>query len=366
MTETLPEDDLLSTATPPPASRIRVALLRDRALVQGEVELLGDWSEDGGDCIWIDVTAPTQTDIEPLLEEWFRFHELAAEDALSPNTLPKHDSFARYDFFVFRTIALDIKTHGTTSEKLSCFLGKNFLFTIHRNPLEAVDILWGRLPQDARLMQRGVDFVLYSILDFMVDQHFPLLDEIEERLDEVHELIFTSTSQHLLDELLDFKRDLNLLRRQSIPQRELLNQLSRGSAPFIKQEHLIYFRDLYDHMYRIGESIDVERDLATSTMEAYLSVVANRTNDIMKVLTIFSSIMLPINFIASIYGMNFEHMPELHWKYGYLWAVLLMTAVAVGMLSWFGKEGWLWPRRKDVIRRERHARRKLQRQRRRA
>jgi magnesium transporter len=351
-------------ALAPPAaqsagSTIRISLLRGREVIQGNVLLLGDWSEEGADCIWIDVVNPTREDIEPLLEEWFRFHELAAEDALSATTLPKYDSFARYDFFVFRTIALNIGQHGVETEKLACFLGRNFLFTIHRNKNESIDVVWSRLPQDVRIMQRGVDFVLYTALDSMVDRHFPLIDEIEERIDQIHELIFSNPSPSLLDELLDFKRDLNVLRRQSMPQRELLNLISRGDSKFIRPEHLIYFRDLYDHMYRIGESIDIEREMATSTMEAYLSVVANRTNEIMKVLTIFSSILLPVNFIAGIYGMNFVHMPELHWKFGYVFAIGLMLAIAVGMLSWFYREGWLWPRRKEILKRERHIRRQL-------
>jgi magnesium transporter len=202
------------------------------------------------------------------------------------------------------------------------------------------------------MMQRGVDFILYSILDSLVDRHFPLIEEIEDRIDGIHDVMFTQPSQHLLDELLILKRNLNVLRRQSLPQRELLNQISRGGSRHIRQEHLIYFRDLYDHMYRIGESIDIEREMATSTMEAYLSVVANRTNEIMKVLTIFSSILLPVNFIASIYGMNFDFMPELNWKFGYVWALTLMFSIAIIMLTWFGRRGWLWTRRGDFIKRE--------------
>ena len=353
--------EVLPAAEPVTASLIRVSLLRGRAVVQGGIELLGDWNEQSDDRIWLDVAGPQREDIEPLLEEWFRFHELAAEDALSPTTLPKFDSFPRYDFFVFRSISLDLVKHGVRSEKISCFLGKNFLVTIHKDSLDAANVVWNRLPQDARIMQRGVDFVLYTVLDFLVDQHFPLIEEIETRLDEVHEMIFATPSQVLLDELLDFKRDLNVLRRQSLPQRELLNQISRGEAHFIKQEHIIYFRDLYDHMYRIGEFVADERDMATTTMEAYLSVIANRTNEIMKVLTIFSSIMLPINFIASIYGMNFVHMPELQWKFGYLWAVSLMSSVAIGMLTWFFARGWLFPRRRDLLRHERKVRKILRR-----
>ena len=355
MTDTaLPEPSTLS-------STIRVSLLHDRQVVQGNVLLLGDWTDDSEDFVWVDVTGPQQADIEPLLEEWFRFHELAAEDSLSPNTLPKYDSFPRYDFFVFRTIALKVAEHGVETEKLACFLGRNFLFTIHAKPNDAIDAMWSRLPQDVRMIQRGVDFVLYSVLDSLVDRHFPLIEEIEDHIDSIHELMFTNPSQILLDELLDLKRDLNVLRRQSLPQRELLNQISRGGARFIRSEHLIYFRDLYDHMYRIGESIDIEREMAASTMEAYLSVVANRTNDIMKVLTVFSAILLPINLIASIYGMNFEHMPELQWRYGFYFALGLMALIAVVMLTWFGRRGWLGSRRREFFRKELHLRRRLRR-----
>jgi magnesium transporter len=340
---------------------IRVSLLRDRAVVQGGIELIGDWSEDGNDCVWIDINQPEQPDVEPLLEEWFRFHELAAEDALSESTLPKYDSFPRYDFFVFRMTSLKHAATTIETEKLSCFLGRNFLITICRNSLDAIEAVWSRLPQDARMMERGVDFVLYSFLDHLVDAHFPLLYDIEERLDSIHEVIFSSPSPKLLDEMLEIKRELNVLRRALLPQRELFNQISRGDAKFIAREHMIYFRDLYDHMYRIGESIDVERDMATTTMDAYLSVVANRTNDIMKVLTIFSAVMLPINLIASIYGMNFVHIPELQWEFGFYWAISLMALVAALMLTWFWRRGWLWPRRRDLLRHARNVRRALHR-----
>lgn len=337
---------------------IRIARLKDRELVQGDIELLGDWSEDLDETIWIDISAPTRLDIEPLLEEWFRFHELAAEDALSENTLPKYDSFATYDFFVFRSVRFDVSSHGVDTTKIAVFIGKNFLFTIHAEPLESIDNIWNRLPMDRRLLQRGADFVLYSILDQIVDAHFPFIDEIENKMDSIHEEIFTRPNQSLMDELLHLKRDLNVLRRQSLPQRELFNAISRGDTRFIKSEHLIYYRDLYDHMFRIGESIDVERDLATGTMDAYLSVIANRTNEIMKVLTIFSSILLPMNFIAGIYGMNFVHMPELGWKYGYAFAFGLMGVVMIVMLVWFWQNGWLGDRKRPFaglhLRRRRH------------
>jgi magnesium transporter len=197
------------------------------------------------------------------------------------------------------------------------------------------------LKGDRRMLERGPDFLLYSIVDEMVDSYFPLLETIEEAVDDLQDRIFEQADPIHLDELLHLKRDVNVLRRQALPQRELLNQISRGDARFVKREHLIYFRDVYDHMFRISETIDVDRDQMTGTMDAYLSVVANRTNETMKVLTIFSAVMLPLTLIAGIYGMNFEHMPELKWLHGYPFAIGLMVAVAVVMLGWFWRAGWI-------------------------
>jgi magnesium transporter len=218
---------------------------------------------------------------------------------------------------------------------------------VHRRRVAPIDNVCNRLPQDRRILGRGPDFLLYNIVDQMVDAHFPLIEQIEEAVDDLQDRIFENAEPAHLDELLHLKRDVNVLRRHSLPQRELLNQISRGDASFIQREHLIYFRDVYDHMFRISETIDVDRDLMTGTMDAYLSVVANRTNEIMKVLTIFSAIMLPLTLIAGIYGMNFEHMPELKWVRGYPFALSIMGVVTVLMLAYFWWRGWIaFPKRR--------------------
>ncbi|HJQ40732.1 MAG TPA: magnesium/cobalt transporter CorA [Thermoanaerobaculia bacterium] len=326
----------------------RVSLLSNDALQQGGVELIDAWRTDSDDKLWVDIQEPEQETIEPLLEERFGFHELAAEDTLSPNTLPKYDSFTNYDFFIFRTVDVNVSEHVSETRKIAAFLGRNFVFTVHRRPLAAADNVWNRLRGDRRLFTRGVDFLLYAIVDQMVDAYFPLLEQIEECVDNLQDRIFESAEDAHLDELLHLKRDINVLRRHSLPQRELLNQISRGDAKFVQREHLIYFRDVYDHMFRISETIDVDRDQMTGTMEAYLSVVANRTNEIMKVLTIFSAIMLPLTLIAGVYGMNFEHMPELHWIHGYPFAMSLMFGIALLMGVYFWFKGWIsWPRRRS-------------------
>jgi magnesium transporter len=314
---------------------------------QGGEELIDSWSRDGDDRLWIDIQQPEERVLEPLLEERFGFHELAAEDSLSPNTLPKYDAFPGYDFFVFRAVYVNLAEHGSQTDKLAAFLGRNFLITIHRDPMQPVDDVCNRLPSDARLLGNGPDFLLYSLVDQLVDAHFPLLDSVEESVDDLQDQIFRDAQPSHLDELLHFKRDINVLRRQSLPQRELLNQISRGDAAFVQKQHLIYFRDVYDHMFRISETIDVERDMMAGTMEAYLSVVANRTNEIMKVLTVLSTIMLPLTVIAGIYGMNFQHMPELHWRYGYLFALALMAVTDGSLLLWFRRRGWIGRKKKS-------------------
>ena len=320
---------------------IRSTLYANDAIRRGGAELIDDWSPDGNDLLWVDIQEPEEEVLEPLLEERFGFHELASEDTLSPNTLPKYDAFPGYDFFIFRAVAVNLTEHGSQTYKLAAFLSRNFLITVHRDPMQPVDDVCNRLPSDARLLGNGPDFLLYNIVDQMVDAHFPLLDQIEESVDDLQESIFKDAQPLHLDELLHLKRDINVLRRQSLPQRELLNQISRGDAAFVQKQHLIYFRDLYDHMFRISETIDVERDMMAGTMEAYLSVVANRTNEIMKVLTVLSTIMLPLTVIAGVYGMNFEHMPELHWRYGYLFAIAVMAVVDTVLLLWFRRRGWI-------------------------
>lgn len=315
---------------------LRVALLQDGQLRQGGEELLQDWRRDSADKLWVDIDNAEHEGIEPLLEQRFGFHELAAEDSVSENTLPKYDPFETYDFFIFRAVE-----QRTSTYKIAAFLGRNFLFTIHRHKVRCIESTLSRLKSDVRLLGNGTDFLLYNIVDQMVDAYFPLLDEVEECVDNLQEEIFKKAQPAHLDELLHYKREINVLRRQALPQRDLLNQISRGDVQFIQQQHLIYFRDVYDHMFRINESIDIERDMMTGTMDAYLSVIANRLNEIMKVLTIFSAVMLPLTLIAGIYGMNFDTQPEFHWKYGYPYALGLMGLTAATMLFWFWKSGWI-------------------------
>src|SRR5688500_15839332 len=187
---------------------IRVSLLANNVLRQGDVSLIDEWTAESDEKLWVDIQEPVQEVIEPLLEERFGFHELAAEDTLSPNTLPKYDSFSNYDFFIFRTVDVNLSEHQSETYKISAFLGSNFLFTVHRLPLRAIDDISNRIVADRRLLERGPDFLLYSIVDQMVDAHFPLVEQIEEAVEDLQDRIFESADDMHLDELLHLKRDL--------------------------------------------------------------------------------------------------------------------------------------------------------------
>jgi magnesium transporter len=320
---------------------IRVSLLDPSGLRQGGEELIASWQRDSGARLWVDILDPTEEVLTELLENRFGFHELAAEDSLSTETLPKYDAYPDYDFFVFHAVDIDLREHGATTIKVASFLGRDFLFTIHHGAIAAIDATFDRLRQDKRFVGNGPDFVLHSIVDQIVDRYFPVIEQVEDCVDHLQDTIFEQAAPQHLDELLHLKRDVNKLRRHALPQRELVNAISRGDTQFVQKQHLIYFRDVYDHLYRIAEMIEAERDMIAGAMEAYLSVIANRTNEIMRVLTVLSTIIMPPTLIAGIYGMNFVHMPELRWPHGYLFAILLMVISTGTMLLFFKRKGWI-------------------------
>jgi len=191
--------------------------------------------------------------------------------------------------------------------------------------------------------QRGSAFLLHQILDQVVDYYSPVLDDFDQRIDELEETIFTlkEPNNEILVQIMDLKRSVLRLRRISNKQMDIMLRMSRGEFHLIPEEMRPFYRDVYDHIVRVTDLAESYRDLISGSLEAYLSVVSNRMNEIMKVLTIFSAIMLPLTFIAGVYGMNFDNMPELHSRYGYFGALIVMIAIAVGMLIFFWRRGWL-------------------------
>jgi magnesium transporter len=264
------------------------------------------------------------------------------EDALTPVQPPKVEEFGGYLFLLFRGLRPTEEGLELDSYKLAVYLGPGFLVTVHRRPV-AVCREVSRLVLEKDLpMESQMDRVLHALVDRMMDEILPILDRFEERLETLEESVFSGEpASAVLQELLMLKRQLLTIRRLVAPQREMLGRLARRDLPFIEDRTSHYFRDVYDHVARMEETTMVLTDLASGALEAQLSVSSNRLNEIVKVLTIFSAIWMPLTFLAGVYGMNFEFLPELklRWFYPSLWGAWIL--ISAGMLYFFRRRRWI-------------------------
>ena len=298
---------------------------------------------------WIDMNEPAEAD-EHILLDVFHFHPLTVEDCRETRNSPKVEEFPAYLYFIVHGVRADTSPDHFNTIELDGFLGKNYVITYHHEKFRSIDNVKQLLQTSPTACQRGSAFLLYQILDQIVDYYSPVLDDFDERIDRLEDDIFTldRPTKTILEEIMDLKRGVLRLRRISAKQKEVILRMSRGEFPLIEPHILPFYRDIHDHIGRVTDLAENYRDLISGAMEAYLSVVSNRMNEIMKVLTIFSAIMLPLTFIAGVYGMNFEHMPELSSKYGYfvVWGVMIF--VAVGMLGLFWLRGWIGSAKKKI------------------
>ncbi len=306
------------------------------------VEQLPDLLKNEGDVLWVDMEEPTEAD-ERVLLEVFNFHPLTIEDCRENRHYPKIEEFPGYLYFIVHGVRADTSPDHFNTIELDGFLGRNYVITYHHDMFRSINNVKQLIRTSPVACKRGAPFLLYQILDQIVDFYSPVLDDFDERIDKLEDDIFTlkSPNNEILAEIMDLKRSVLRLRRISSKQMEILYRMSRGEVALIDQQMLPFYRDIYDHLIRVTDLAENYRDLISGALEAYLSVISNRMNEIMKVLTIFSAIMLPLTFIAGVYGMNFEHMPELATRYGYFIVWGFMIFVATGMLSLFWKRGWI-------------------------
>jgi magnesium transporter len=311
------------------------------------------WNIKTDELLWIDLDNPTPQEINTTLEDRFAFHPLAIEDCLpkerEPNAVtshhPKIDDYEDYLFLIFNAITdsknFKLGSGNLETVQLSAFLGLNYLITIHYEPLSSIGVIQNKCQASSKLLTRGPDFVMHLILDDLIEQYSPLMDKIDDELDKIQEQIFIEPKGETLSYILDIKRQISSLRRISINQKEVIYRLSRGEFSLVSQEESFYYRNVYDHLVRIADLSDSYRDTISGLLDAYLSIASNRLNEVMKLLTIVGTIILPLTLITSIYGMNFEFMPELHWQYGYfvLWAFLILSGV--GMVAYFKRRKWV-------------------------
>jgi len=306
------------------------------------VEQLPELLKDQNLTIWVDMDKPTEADDRVLLDV-FRFHPLSVEDCRADRHHPKVEEFPDYIYFILHGVTANTDSVHFNTIELDGFLGRNFVVTYHHDMFRSINNVKQLVRSSPISCQRGPAYLLYQVLDQLVDFYMPVLDDFDERLVQIEDEIFNinNPNKAILEKIQNMKRSILRLRRNSGKQLNILYRISHGEFKLIAPEMLPFFRDIHDHLTRITDLAENYRDLIGGALDSYLSVVSNRTNDIMKVLTIFSAIMLPLTFIAGLYGMNFDNLPELHYEYSYFIVLGVMVMVAIGMLIFFWRRGWI-------------------------
>ena len=297
--------------------------------------------------LWVDFeNTPPQED-EPILIRTFGFHPLAVDDALQESHVPKVDDWDQYLYLVLHAIAFDHSDGGRLDTlELDVFLGKNYIVTHHDQPIPAVSHIWESCQKDERYLSRGTDHVLYRIVDDMVAAYLPVVEQIDEAIEVLEDKIFDRPTPANLAELFQLKRALLHLRRIIAPQREVLNKLARDDYPVIDAKDRIFFRDIYDHLVRLHDINESMRDLVGGALDTYLSVINNRMNDIMKTLTVITTLFMPLSFLTGFFGMNFftPVAPALQsWTamVPFLLTFGVMLGTPVVMIFWLRRRGWM-------------------------
>jgi magnesium transporter len=289
--------------------------------------------------VWVDVTDATPEEIAHVGKK-FEFHPLALEDVERGGQRPKIDQYDGYQFIVF--YAITTESDRCMSHEVDIFVGKHFMVSFHSNGLPVITETAERWRSNvATLGNRSTGFLLYSLLDSLVDGYFPVLDDIAERAENLEESIILAGQPTLQAEILRLRRELLMVRRVVGPERDVMNILVRQDPPLYGRKEIAYFQDVYDHLLRITDSVDIYRDMLASVLDANLSMVSYTLNVVVKRLTSSSIILMSMSLIAGIYGMNFLFMPELDWRFGYPFALGLMVAIAAVEVGIFRRIGWL-------------------------
>lgn len=296
---------------------------------------LDSLSENDFQWYWVDFDNPSEPEID-WLRKYFNFHPLSIEDSIYSLNKPKLDYYEGYSFFILNALKSD--TLGPT--EISLFVDQNYIISFHTESLTEIDEAWERVTGERSNWEKGPSFAAYQILDKIVDQYFPAVYEIEDKLDRIDSNLDNKSSHKLLDDVFQIRGDLLKLRRIVTSMRDLLYRILNSERLPSFKEHKLYFSDIHDHLLKLTDMIESNREITSDLRDSYLSMNSNWMNKNMMVLTVITTIFIPLNFVAGIYGMNFENMPELNWKYGYFIVLGVMIGIGISMFLWFKRKGW--------------------------
>jgi len=300
------------------------------------------WKRETKGVYWINVCGIHDISIIENLGNKFNIHPLVQEDILNTHHRPKFEVYEDFFFVVLKMLQYDEEIREIKSEQVSLILGSNFVITFQERKGDVFDPVRERLRNaKSRIRKSGVDYLLYSLIDSVVDNYFLVLESIGESLEALEDRLLEEPNPDVLHGLHGLKREMIFLRKSVWPLREIINGLQKSESPLIKKATTLYLRDIYDHTVQVIETVETYRDLVSGLQDLYLSGVSNKMNEVMKVLTIIATIFIPLTFIAGIYGMNFEFMPELKWKFGYFFVWGIMIVIGIGMYIYFRRKKWL-------------------------
>ncbi len=300
---------------------------------------------DPGGLLWVSIEQEPAENCRPLLLETFGFHPLAVDDALEERHVPKVDAWEGYIYLVLHAIQFNPEEDDPiTTLELDFFVGSNYLVTYSSRPIPALERVWGFCERDQRGLARGVERLLYQISDELVADTMPVIETIDDTIDQIEDEIFDNPGPHLLAQIFTYKRALVHLRRILTPQREVVNKLARGDFAILDPDSRIFFRDVYDHLVRLYDITEGMRDLVGGALDTYLSVVSNRMNEIMKTLTIITTLFMPLSFLTGFFGTNFFQpvIPLSAWTGKAAFYIMLGATVLVpaGMYLWMRRRAW--------------------------
>jgi magnesium transporter len=305
------------------------------------IDMLDRLVDDPKSLIWLDLEDPSSEDFHRIAEE-FGFHPLAMEDARKRHQRPKIDIYDSYFFLVFYAVKQQVDQERFDSQEIAFFIGHNYLITVHHGHCDEIEGTVKRWRENVPTGKHaGPAILLYSILDAIVDNYFPVLDAVAERTGELEQTIFDHDGHEALSLIFQLRKNLLALRRVLAPERDLMSTLARRDVELLGEETSIYFQDVYDHVLRVTDAIDTYRDLLAGALDAYLSVTSNNLNQVMRTLTSWSIILMSLALIAGIYGMNYVLFPKDQWHYGFAFAISLMFAIGVVLFGWFKRIRWL-------------------------
>jgi len=302
--------------------------------------------QDPDGLLWVDFEGTPPESDEPVLQNVFGFHPLAIDDALQESHVPKIDDWEDYLYIVLHAVSFDRTDGGHVDTlELDVFLGRNYMVTHHDQSISAIEKVWSACQRDERLWKNGVDYILYRLTDEVVGSYLPVVEEIDEAVDRTEDEVFGRPSPDVVATIFDLKRAVLQLRRVIGPQREVLNRLARDDYAVIDTRARIYFRDVYDHLVRLHDITESIRDLVSGTLDTYLSVINNRMNEIMKTLTVITTLFMPISFVTGFFGMNFFQpaTPLQSWTdRPAFYVMLLVTLVTpLAMFLWIRMRKWM-------------------------